>query len=95
MANGQCINSNASIPSTSTTASNTTIASGDSNNNNANDDHDAAMSSPTGDVTTDKKKKLSPAVAMAEASLLSQKAALKEATNFESLIMLQREELLL
>jgi hypothetical protein len=29
---------------------------------------------------------------MAEASLLSQKAALKEATNFEALIALQKDE---
>jgi hypothetical protein len=40
-----------------------------------------------------KKKKVSPAVAMAEASLLLQKAALKEANNFEALIALQKEEL--
>jgi hypothetical protein len=42
-----------------------------------------------------KKKKVSPAVAMAEASLLSQKVALKEATNFEALIALHKDELLL
>ena len=40
-----------------------------------------------------KKKKVSPAVAMAEASLLLQKAALKEANNFEVLIALQKKDL--
>jgi hypothetical protein len=40
------------------------------------------------------RKKISPTVAMAEASLLSQQIAFKEATNFEAMILLQKEELI-
>jgi hypothetical protein len=38
------------------------------------------------------RKKISPTVAMAEASLISQQIAFKEATNFEAMILLQKEE---
>jgi hypothetical protein len=38
-------------------------------------------------------RKKSPVVAIAKASFLSKQAAMKEATNFESLIVLQREDL--
>ncbi len=39
-----------------------------------------------------RRKKVSPATAMAEASLLSQKAAILEQDNFKAMLNLQREE---
>jgi hypothetical protein len=44
-------------------------------------------------MTVRQRKKVSPVVVMAETSLLSQKAAMKKATNFEALVSLQLEEL--
>jgi hypothetical protein len=52
----------------------------------------AAPSHAVAESSSDKKKKTSPAVAMAEVSLLSQQAALKEASNFEAIIAFQHEE---
>jgi hypothetical protein len=52
------------------------------------------MPSPAAaDSTSEKKKKTSPEVAVAEASFLSQQATLKEASNFEALIVFQHEEI--
>jgi hypothetical protein len=42
-----------------------------------------------------REKKTSPAMAMAEASLLSQQAPMKEASNFEALIAFQNKDLFL
>jgi hypothetical protein len=53
----------------------------------------AAPSHAVAESSSDKKKKTYPAVAMAEASLLSQQATLKEASNFEAIIAFQHEEL--
>ncbi len=45
------------------------------------------------DESQSKSKRSSPAAQMAEASLLSQRAALKEAENFQSLLELQTKEM--
>jgi len=60
----------------------------DNNNNQNNKDK---SSTPVG-TEDEKKKKASLAVAMAEASLLSQKAAVQEQANFKAMLELQREE---
>jgi len=86
IANGQSITSK----STSATATNSSIETGTDTSNNSSVGTPSPVSAGDND---EKKKKVSPAVAMAEASLLSQKAALKEANNFEALIALQKEEL--
>lgn len=50
--------------------------------------------SPTSNITeASANRRQSPAVTMAEATLLSQQAALKEAENYDKLISLQKEEL--
>ena len=85
VANGQSVAGNSS----SATATNTNVESGCEISN-------GSMGTPSpvsADANDDRKKKNSPAVAMAEASLLSQKAALKEANNFEVLIALQKKDL--
>jgi hypothetical protein len=88
IANGQSVASK----DTSATATNSSIESGSETGTNRS----VGTPSPVPfDGEHEKKKKVSPAVAMAEASLLSQKAALKEATNFEALIALQKDELML
>jgi hypothetical protein len=86
VANGQSVVSK----STSATASNSSIKSGSETSNNCG----IGTPSPVSvDVNYDQKKRFSPAVTMARASLLSQKAALKEAINFEALIALPKDEL--
>ena len=60
----------------------------DNNNNQNNKDK---SSTPVG-TEDEKKKKASLAVAMAEASLLSQKAAVQEQANFKAMLELQHEE---
>jgi hypothetical protein len=90
--NGQPANPSCN-PSTSTT---TATNSAGSSITNVDENIASRVSSPTNEDTTkgsEKKKKTSPAVAMAEASLLSQQAALKEAKFFEAMIQLQRDEL--
>jgi hypothetical protein len=79
--------------STSATASNTSAESSISNSGAA-----SRATCPTGDdimKSDEKKKKTSPAVAMAEASLLSQKAAMQEAENFKAMLEFQKGELFL
>jgi hypothetical protein len=86
----------------STRQSNSTKASSislDSIGTSSTTDNDNNTPSPSasnpagGESSSNKKKRTSPAVVMAEASLLSQQAALKEASNFEALIAFQHEEL--
>ena len=61
--------------------------------------NDNNRQSPTFSITTmddesqSKSKRSSPAAQMAEASLLSQRAALKEAENFQTLLELQTKEM--
>jgi hypothetical protein len=86
--NGQSVHSR---QSTSATTSNTSF---NSSSTTSTTNNNAGTPSPVAaDGSNEKKKRVSPTVAMAEASLLSQKAAMKEATNFEALISLQQEEL--
>jgi hypothetical protein len=84
--NGQSIplSSRSTSPTMSTSSLGSNFAAnanGDENNNN--DD--------TGEKN--RKKRVSPAYAMAEATLMSTRAALREADNFEAIIDLQREEI--
>jgi hypothetical protein len=69
------------------------IGSSSTTDNTNNTPISVAPSSAAAESSSEKKKKTYPAVAMAEASLLSQQAALKEACNFEALIAFQHEEL--
>jgi hypothetical protein len=79
---GQSNSTNASSISLDSISSSTTM------------DKDTDMPSlSAADSISEKKKKTSPVVGMAEASFLSQQAALKEASNFEALIAIQQEEL--
>ena len=87
-----CTNGHSSEPSISATANST--SSGNSGITNP----DEAAASPTSSDDArkgEKKKSKPPAVAMAEASMMSQEAALLEAKNFEAMIQLQRDELLI
>jgi hypothetical protein len=59
----------------------------DINNNSSSDNTPSAV-----EEDRDKKKRSSPAVSMAEASLLSQKAALLEQDNSKTMLTLQKEE---
>jgi hypothetical protein len=87
--NGQPAPRCASDNSTRATSRNTSTNSSITNNNDP---------SPTNNTPDDynkdneKKKKISPAAAMAEASLMSQKAAMLEQDNFKAMLDLQREE---
>jgi hypothetical protein len=86
VANGQSVASK----STAATATNSSIQSGTETRNNSS----VGTPNPaSADVNDDKKKNISPTVAMAEVSTLLQKVALKEKTNFEALIALQKDEL--
>jgi hypothetical protein len=69
------------------------IGTSSTTDNDNNTPSPSASNPAGGESSSDKKKRTSPAVAMAEASLLSQQAALKEASNFEALIAFQHEEL--
>jgi hypothetical protein len=81
VANGQSVASK----STAATATNSSIQSGTETSNNSS----VGTPNPaSADVNDDKKN-----VSVAEASTLLQKVALKEKTNFEALIALQKDEL--
>jgi hypothetical protein len=89
IANGQSVHWSTSGYSTTTTSQITSAESnitnyndGPLNNNTPNDDNEG----------TNKKKKLSPAAAMTEASLLLQKATMLEQDIFKAMLDLQREE---
>jgi hypothetical protein len=87
-----CNNGQSCEPSTSATAS----SSSSGNSGVTNPDEAASSPASIDDARKGEKKKTkSPAVAMAEASMLSQEAALLEAKNFEAMIQLQRDELLI
>jgi hypothetical protein len=89
IANGQPVPRCASDNSTRATSRNTSANSSITNNNEQ---------SPTNNTPDDnnkdneKKKIISPAAAIAEASLMSQKAAMLEQDNFKAMLDLQREE---
>ena len=82
--------------SNSTNASSISLDSIGTSSTTDNDNNMPSPSAPNpavGESSSNKKKRTSAAVEMAEASLLSQQAALKEASNFEALIAFQHEEL--
>jgi hypothetical protein len=55
--------------------------------------NDHSINSTPNSLDDERKKTASPAVAMAAASLLSQKAALQEQDNFDKILQLQKENL--
>jgi hypothetical protein len=92
--NGQPCNSGSSVTNASQPSISATTASISAHNGTNRDD---GMVSPNLDSSKEEKRKKtkSPTVAMAEAALKSQKAAVLKAKNFEALIKLQRKELLI
>jgi hypothetical protein len=82
--------------SNSTNASSISLDSIGTSSTTDNDNNTPSPSAPNpavGESSSNKKKRTSPTVEIAEASLLSQQAALKEASNFEALFAFQHEEL--
>jgi hypothetical protein len=88
VANGRPENCDAMVSTAMNSSASTSITMEDNNNNQNNKDK---SSTPVG-TEDEKRKKTSLAVAMAEASLLSQKAAVQEQANFRAMLELQREE---
>jgi hypothetical protein len=92
--NGQPCNSGSSLTNASQPSMSATTASSSAHNGRNRDDGTVSPNSESS-KEEERKKTKSPAVAMAEAALKSQEAAVLEAKNFEAMIKLQREELLI
>jgi hypothetical protein len=92
--NGQPCNSGSSVTNASQPSISATTASSSAHNGRNRDDGTVSPNSESS-KEEERKKTKSPAVAMAEAALKSQEAAVLEAKNFEAMIKLQQEELLI